>query len=680
MIAGIDVGGTFTDLVLLDPRIDGGMRLVKVLSTPENQAFGVLGALAETGCDLAQIDAIIHGTTTTTNAVLERKLAVTGMITTRGFRDVIEVGRRTRPQAYGMFGAFEPVIPRNLRLEVAERMDADGKIVIPLDEDGVRGAVRALLDAGCESMVVHFLHAYANPAHERRAVAIAREIWPNGYITAGHELLSEYREYERGVTAAVNASVRPILHRYIERLQSELTARGFRRDLLIMNGNGGMVSAQIADREAAKTVMSGPASGVMAAAHTAKCCGFDNLITYDMGGTSSDVALVLNATPAVSNELALEYAMPIHVPMVDVRSIGSGGGSVAFIDDAGMLKVGPRSAGAAPGPICYGRGGTEPTITDANLVLGRINPDGLFATSGAPPIADIREILRQRIGAPLGLGADQAAAAILRIANDRMAGAIRMVSLARGHDPRDFTLFAFGGAGPLHAMALARELGIPRILVPGRPGITNALGCVVADLRHDFVRTFNRPLDAIDIDDVRAIFTQQAAEGRRAIEDEPIDIEDIRVLHGADMQFIGQTHLIDVPLPSPKVTRDTIQTLFETAYFERFRVELPEIRASLVNLKTSVIGQRPPIDLAMLIDPKGRKATLDEARIAARPVWFDGEWREAAIYARDLLPIDASFDGPAIVEQMDTTIVIEPGNRVATDADGNLLIHVEGAP
>jgi N-methylhydantoinase A len=363
-----------------------------------------------------------------------------------------------------------------------------------------------------------------------------------------------------------------------------------------------------------------------------------------------------------------------------VRSIGSGGGSVAFIDDAGLLKVGPRSAGAAPGPICYSRGGKEPTITDANLVLGRMDPNGLFAAGGAPPIAAIREILRQRIGAPLGLGANQAAAAILRISNDRMAGAIRMVSLAKGHDPRDFTLFAFGGAGPLHAMALARELGIPRVLVPGRPGITNALGCVVADLRHDFVRTFNRPLDAIDIADIRAIFTQQAAEGRRLIEDEPIDVEDIRVLHGADMQFIGQTHLIDVPLPSADVTRDTVQTLFETAYFERFQVELPEIRAGLVNLKTSVIGQRPQIDLAMLIDPSGRKATLNEARIAARPVWFDGQWCDAAVYARDLLPIDASFDGPAIIEQMDTTIVIEPGNRVETDADGNLLIHVESAP
>ena len=677
MVAGVDVGGTFTDLLLVDRRAGGGVRVVKTLSTFENQAFGVLDALEQTAVVLADVDAIVHGTTTTTNAVLERKLAKTGMITTRGFRDVIEVGRRTRPQPYGMFGEFQPVIPRNLRLEVAERMDAEGNVVTPLDEDAVRAAARSLLEADCESVVVHFLHAYANPAHERRTVEILRGIWPNDYITAGHELLSEYREYERGVTAAVNASVRPFLHRYVDRLQDELSKRGFRRDFLVMNGNGGMVSARLVDREAAKTVMSGPASGVMAAAYTAKRAGIENLITYDMGGTSTDVALVLDAVPAVSSELELEYAMPIHVPMVDVRSIGSGGGSIAYIDDAGLLKVGPRSAGAEPGPICYGRGGDEPTITDANLLLGRLNPEGLLATADKVPAEEIREILLSRIGTPLGLDAEAAAGAILRIANDRMAGAVRMVSLAKGYDPRDFTLFAFGGAGPLHATALARELGIPRVLVPGRPGITNALGCVVADLRHDFVRTVNRPLDNVDMESVREILAQQVEEGRRLIEDETIGVETIAIHHGADMQFIGQTHLIGVSLPDGSVTREDIQKIFEAAYFERFQVELPEIRASLVNLKTSVIGVRPQIDLGMLIDASGRGATVDEARVATRKVWFEGDWRETPIYARDRLPIGATFDGPAIVEQMDTTIVVEPGNRVETDPDGNLLIHVE---
>ncbi len=679
VIVGVDVGGTFTDLLLLDSRPNGGVRVVKTPSTLENQAFGVLNALEETNVDISAIDAIIHGTTTTTNAVLERRLAVTGMITTRGFRDIIEVGRRTRPQAYGMYGEFQPLIPRNLRLEVRERLDAAGNIVIPLEEDDVRAAARKLLDAGCESVVVHFLHAYANPDHERRAVAILRDIWPNEYITAGHELLSEYREYERGVTAAVNASVRPILHRYLDRLQNELKGRGFRRDFLVMNGNGGMVSAPLVDRESAKTVMSGPASGVMAAAYTAKRGGFNNLITYDMGGTSTDVALVLNAIPAVSNELELEYAMPIHVPMVDVRSIGSGGGSIAYVNDAGLLKVGPRSAGAEPGPICYGRGGVEPTITDANLILGRLNPDGLLSAENAPPLDKIRALLDQRIGSPLGLNSEQAAGAIIRVANDRMAGAVRLVSLAKGHDPRDFTLFAFGGAGPLHAVALARELGIPRVLVPARPGITNALGCVVADLRHDFVRTVNQPLDQVDMDAVHDTLNEQVAEGQRLIQDETIDTEGLRILHGADMQFIGQTHLINVSLTSAETTREELQNIFETAYFERFQVDLPEIRANLVNLKTSVIGRRPEVDLGLLVDPANRSRNVEDARIATRPVWFDGEWHDTTIYSRDLLPIGKSFEGPAIIEQMDTTVVVEPDNKVDSDTDGNLLIHVKAA-
>jgi N-methylhydantoinase A len=673
VIAGIDVGGTFTDLLLVDW---DGVRVVKTPTTVENQAFGVLTALAETGTALSSIGAIVHGTTTTTNAVLERKLSRTGMITTKGFRDIIEVGRRTRPQPYGMFGTFEPIIPRDLRLEVAERMDAAGKVVTPLDEDQVHIAAKRLIELGCESVVVHFLHAYANPVHEQRTKEILREVWPNDYITAGHELLSEYREYERGVTASVNAAVRPILHRYINHLQGELTSQGFGRDLLVMNGNGGMVSARLVDKEAAKTVMSGPASGVIAAAHAAKRAGIDNLITYDMGGTSTDVALVMDAVPAVSNELDVEYAMPIHVPMVDVRTIGSGGGSIASVTDAGLLKVGPESAGATPGPICYGRDGVVPTITDANLILGRLNPEKLLATEVTPAIDAIRRVFEEKIATPLGLDVDTSAGAIIRVANDRMAGAIRIVSISKGHDPRDFTLFAFGGAGPLHAVSLAKELGIPRVLVPIRPGITNALGCVVADVRHDFVRTVNRPLDQVDMANVQGTFIEQINDGKNLIDSETIEIDDMRILHGADMQFIGQTHLISIPLPSHDTPREEIQRIFEAAYFERFQVELPEIRANLVNLKTSVIGLRPEFDLGRILNASLRAASVEEAADGERQVWFDGKWHATNIYARDRLPIGGKFNGPAIVEQMDTTIVIEPGNIVEVDRDGNLLIEI----
>jgi N-methylhydantoinase A len=678
VVAGIDVGGTFTDLLLVDGRPGGKVHIAKTPTTTDNQAFGVVTALETTGFPVRDIDLIVHGTTTTTNAVLERRLAKTGMITTRGFRDIIELGRRTRPQAYGMTGTFTPVVPRNLRLEVDERSEATGVVRVPLDEDGVREAVAALLAASCESLVIHFLHAYANPAHELRAAEIAAETWPNGYITTGHSLLSEAREFERGVTASVNASVQPILERYVEKLRGELVSQGYDRDFLMMNGNGGMISARFVTREAAKTVMSGPASGVIAAAYTGKRAGYGNLVTYDMGGTSTDVALIRNAEPAVSNEIEIEYAMPIHVPMVAVHTVGAGGGSIARVDAAGLIQVGPESAGASPGPICYSRGGTEPTLTDANLVLGRLAPRKLLAVDHPVSVEAVRQVFADRIGRASGLDGIEAAGAVLRLGNLKMAGAIRMVSVSRGHDPRDFALFAFGGAGPLHAAALARELGLPKVLVPARPGITNALGCVVADLRHDFVNTVNQPVAQVDEALIQQILARHRKEGASLIAKEAIKPQSLRVTHSADMQFVGQTHIINVPLPSADVTRAVLQQLFEKAYFARFKVELPEIRANLVNLNTSVTGVRPDIDLSQLIDPLGRAAKLEDARSEVRPVWFDGFWHETPVYAREKLPLDAMIYGPAILEQMDATTVLEPGNAAHTDMDGNLIIDIAG--
>ena len=667
LVAGVDVGGTFTDLVIFDPAT-GAVRLAKVPTTLPNQSGGVLEAFRQAGADLAGIDLIVHGTTTTTNAVLERQLAKTGLITTEGFRDVLELGRRTRPQAYGMHGAFTPIIPRDLRLEVPERMDARGRVVTPLDEGALRLAVQRLRDAGCEALVIHFLHAYANPGHELRAGEMARKLWPNDYITLGHELLSESREYERGVTAAVNASVQPLLERYVARLAGQLAERGYARDLLVMNGNGGMVAAKDVAREAVKTVMSGPASGVMAAVATGRRAGMANLLTYDMGGTSTDVAMIRGGVAPVSNEIEVEYAMPIHVPMVDVRTVGAGGGSIARIDAGGMLRVGPDSAGSDPGPVCYGRGGERVTISDANLILGRLPASRFGQAAGAA-----HDAMREQIATPLGLSVEAAAEAVIRIANTHMAGAIRMVSISMGADPRDFALFAFGGAGPLHAVALAKELNVPRVLIPARPGITNALGCVVADLRHDFVRTLNRPLDTVDMGAVHGVLAAQEAEGRRLIGLERIALTTVRAEYSADMQFVGQTHLLRVVLPSATPGREELQRLFEAAYHARFRVDLPTIRANLVNLNVSVIGERPALDLSRLIEPAGRKATAEPS--GHRRVWFDG-WQEVPVYWRDHLPLKIDLQGPVIIEQMDTTIVIDPGARATSDADGNLVIEV----
>ncbi len=399
-----------------------------------------------------------------------------------------------------------------------------------------------------------------------------------------------------------------------------------------------MVSAAHVAKEAVKTVMSGPASGVMAAVATGRRAGFPNLLTYDMGGTSTDVAMIKGGVAPVSNEIEVEYAMPIHVPMVDVRTVGAGGGSIARVDESGMLRVGPESAGSYPGPVCYGRGGTRVTISDANLILGRL-PASRFGQAADAA----RETMRVQIAGPLGLSVEEAAAAVVTIANTHMAGAIRMVSISMGADPRDFALFAFGGAGPLHAVALARELAVPRVLVPARPGITNALGCVVADLRHDFVRTLNRPLDALDISQVHAILAQQEAEGRRLIAAEKVQVHDTRAEYSADMQFVGQTHLLRVPLPSANPSREQLQQLFEAAYHARFKVDLPEIRANLMNLNVSVTGRRAALDLSRLIDPAERRPRAEPQ--GTRPVWFD-RWVETPIYWRDHLPLKIDLQGP----------------------------------
>ena len=675
-IIGVDVGGTFTDLVLTDPA-GGRPQVAKVPTTAANQAAGVLAAIHQTGVALDRVGTIVHGTTATTNALLERKVAKVGLITTRGFRDVLELGRRTRPNAYGMTGVFTPLVPRELRLEVAERVDARGAVLTPLDEAQVRAAVTRLVELGVESLVVHFLHAYINPAHERRAAEIAAEHWPNSYITMGHAILSEYREYERGTTAAVNAAIQPVLDRYISRLRGDLKAEGYGHDLLVMQGNGGTVSSSIVAEAAVKTVMSGPASGVMAAAYTAAQAGFPQVITYDMGGTSCDVGLIRDGVPQVSSELELEYAMPIHVPMVDVHTIGAGGGSIAWINNAGMLQIGPHSAGADPGPICYGRGGEKPTITDANLVLGRLNPDGLLAVGAKVSLDDISDVLAETVGRPLGLDAPRAAAAILQVANNRMAGALRLVSLERGHDPRDFALFAFGGAGPLHAAALARELGLPKVVIPARPGITNAFGCVVADVRHDYVNTINRPVPDLDMAEVHGVLADQIAEGRATIAREGVQVEELVALHSADMQFQGQSHILTVPLPDTGIGRDDLQRRFEAAYWERFAVELKEIRAVLVNLNTAVIGRRPAVPLRALVDPAALAPDLAGARTATRRVWFADGWRETPIYARAKIPLGAGFQGPAVIEQLDTTIVVEPDAHVEADDHGNLILSLE---
>jgi len=672
-LVGVDVGGTFTDLVLVD-EATGQVRVAKVPTTVANQAAGVQAALARASAGAAELKVIVHGTTTATNALLERKGARTGLITTRGFRDVLELGRRTRPTPYGLKGTFEPLVPRDLRLEVDERVDAEGEVVVPLALDQVREAVSRLRARGVEALVIHFIHSYLNDHHERRAREIAAADWPNAYITVGAELLPEYREFERGTTAAINAFVQPVIDRYLRTLAGDLARQGYRHDLLVMQGNGGTMSVDVAGRHAVGTLMSGPAAGVKAAAYTALAAGHRNIISCDMGGTSFDVGVIRDGRPALSADKEMGYGLPVRVPMIDIHTIGAGGGSIASINSAGILQVGPESAGADPGSIGYGRGGEEPTITDANLLLGRLNPAGLLGVDGAAPLDRIRGIFDKKLGAHLSLTPDEVAGAIVRVANDKMAGAIRLVSLQRGHDPRDFVLFAFGGAGPLHAVALARELAIPRVLVPARPGITSALGCLVADVRHDFVKTVNQDVLRMDVEDARRILAEQVDEGRRLLASEAVEIETVSVQHEADMQFVGQTHVLTVAIPRSAFEREDLIGGFEKAYWERFEVELRQMRAQVVSLRTAVIGRRRPVALRGLLALDGSPG--DAAPVGRRRAWFDGGWHDTPIYRREQLWVGAEFTGPAIVEQLDATTVIEPGDRARVDALGNLEITV----
>ena len=674
-VLGIDVGGTFTDLIYVDKE-NNIIEFAKVPTSPKNQAFGVMEAIKKADLKLDQVKLIVHGTTTTTNALLERKLSKTGLITTKGFKDVIELGRRTRPNSYGMQGKFVPIIPRDLRFEVRERVDAKGNVITALNEIEVKKNAEKLLELGCESIVIHFLHSYANNHHEFRAFEIISDFWPNNYITMGHSLLSENREYERGVTAAINASVQPILEKYLRKLENELSIANYKNELLVMNGNGGTISSKMVVNEAAKTVMSGPASGVIAAAHTGQSTGVNNIITYDMGGTSTDVALIIGNQPSVSSDLEVEYGMPVHVPMVDVRTVGAGGGSIAKLNLAGLLEVGPESAGSFPGPICYGNGGTIPTISDANLLLGRLNISKIISNKNKVSIDDIKKIFLKKLSKSLHLDEIKTAEAVIKIANTKMAGAIRMVSISLGVDPRDFTLFAFGGAGPLHASSLAKELGIPKVLVPARPGITNALGCVVADLRQDFTNTLNTPIDRVNILDLHSLFEEQEKKGVELIKKQGLKLTSISSNFSLDMQFIGQTHILRIELPNSNPDLDYLQKSFEKSYLNRFKVKLSEIKANIVNVNTTIQGHKAPFDISLLNNKLDRRLDLDDALLEYRNVYFKDKFLNTPIYSRDRMPFEFEMKGPAIIEQMDTTILIEPNDKVYGDYLGNMFIEV----
>ncbi|WP_019998981.1 hydantoinase/oxoprolinase family protein [Aureimonas ureilytica] len=674
-IVGVDVGGTFTDLFYYDEEA-GAFRTAKVSSNRGDEAVGFLQGLQSFGA-VAGLTSVVHGTTVGTNALLERKGARVGLITTRGFRDVLEMRRRDRRNTWGLWGDFVPVVERDMRLEVGERTLADGTIREAVDEAEVEAVARQLLAQGAEALAVVFVNAYANPANEMRAFEAASRIWPNTALVASTQILPEIREFERTSTTVLNAYLQPVVGGYLGKLDAALREDGFEGTFHIVQSNGGAMSTDTARKLPVRTALSGPAAGVIAAAAIAEAAGFPNVITGDLGGTSFDVSLVAGTKTALAAQTTIDFGLVIRTPMIEISTIGAGGGSIAHVDAGGMLQVGPESAGSRPGPVCYGAGNDRPTLTDANVVLGRINAERPIGSTGRTlDVEAARTAIERHVAKPLGLGTMEAAEAIVRIADARMAGAIRLVSIERGHDPAEFAAVPFGGGGALHAGALIKDVGLKAALVPRFPGVTSALGCVIADVRHDQVQTVNLLLSNLDAGALAARMRAEAEAARAVVSASGLFTERLDVLFELDMHYLGQTHTIAVPLAAEDLdalSAESVASAFREAYRRSYSRLLDGIDAKIVNLRTSAIGRRPRFDLSALAP--GADASLEGSRRPARPVWFDGAWHETAIYDRLTIPVGTVIEGPAILEQPDATTVVNPGLAARVDALGNLVIE-----
>lgn len=667
---GIDVGGTFTDLYFSG--FEGRPhQILKVPSTPQNPSIGLLNALKTAGLNPADLDALLHGTTIATNALIERRGARCALITTRGFRDVLELGRRDRPQIYGLAGTHEPLVPREWRFEVDERLDFQGKVLRPLDLKGLAQIARTFQALDIESVVISFMHAYANTGHEDQAKEFLAGFNPAWELVTATSVVREYYEFERTSTGVVQGYLQPLVARYARNLAQQLTNWGFTREVAIMQSNGGVAPLRQLGQRAAYIVRSGPAAGVTAAARLAQAAGFSHIITADMGGTSFDVAVVINGVPKVAELTQLDFRIPLRLPMIDVHTIGAGGGSIAFMDRGGMLQVGPRSAGAVPGPVSYRRGGTEPTVTDANVVLGRISAESHL--NGSPDGLDLAgaQAAVSRLGNALGLNLETTAQAILAVVNQRMAGRIRLMSIERGLDPRDFAMVAFGGAGPLHGGALIREVGISTMLVPPYPGVLCALGCAFADLRYDVSRTVEKRLDQLDDSELAGIMQSQRLQAQQQVEESQVPVDSVSITHAADMAYQGQIHSLRVPI-EPGWDCQQLMRAFAQTYQTQFGNELAGIPTVLVNVRTVAVGVRSSLASSQDVMPAADADVLPRSR---RPVCFDA-WMDTPVYDRADLQPGATIKGPAIIEQSDTTTVVEPDMSLIVDVQGNLLVRL----
>jgi N-methylhydantoinase A len=667
----VDVGGTFTDICILDE--DGGeVRVGKVPSTAD-PIEAVVDGVVQAGIDLRDVVVFTHGTTVATNALITRNLPPAAMVTTRHFRDVIEIRRGTKPDLWDAYNDVPPpYIRRRDRFEVTERIDHAGEVVTPLDEDDARRVAAILRRRGVKTIAVCFINAHANPEHELRMRELLEEELPDVAVSTSAEVLPEIFEHERFSTTVANAVLSPLISGYVERLQDRLTENGYEGDVLLLHSGGGVMTPKLAQRFAVRLAASGIAAGAIASRHIATLCGFQNAIGFDMGGTSTDVSLVYEGEERVTKEWFVEYGYPIMFPSIEVLTIGAGGGSFAWIDEAGSLRNGPQSAGAHPGPACYGRGNDRPTNTDANLVLGRLGQELIGGAMTLDRCA-AEQAVQEHVADPLGLGLVEAAAAIIQVANANMADAVRLISIRRGYDPREFCLVAFGGAGPLHGAALAEDLSIPTVLVPPSPGITSALGCLLVDVRHDLSAMFLAHVETVDEKALEGEFVKLEGEARERLEAEGVPEEQMSMQRLVDMRYLGQWRSLTVPVSATADLADAVAR-FHAEHERAYNYRRDGSPVEIYRLSVRAVGVTPK--------PQLKRHQLNGAGAkprGVRPVHFDssGKALETPLYLRDDLPAGTQLEGPAIVDQLDSTTVVPPGWRAEVDEWLNIRMHRE---
>jgi N-methylhydantoinase A len=676
MRVATDIGGTFTDLVYVDD--SGKVGVAKSHTTPPSFEKGVIDVIEKSGIDQKAIKTFIHGTTVIINALTERKGVKTGLITTKGFRDVLEIARGNRPDLFNVrYEKPGPFVDRYLRQEVEERMDYKGEVITPLDKEQVKEVVASFKQEGVEAIAVSFLHSYKNSQHEIQTVELIKEIWPEVAVTASHEVTKEWREYERTSTTVLNSYVKPVAASYVDRLNKKLLENEANSHNYIMQSNGGTTTFGQAKEIPINMVESGPVAGIYGAAVLGEMIGEENIIAFDIGGTTAKCSLINKGKVKVSTDYYIEKnersaGYPIKVPVVDIVEIGNGGGSIAWIDEGGSLKVGPQSAGALPGPVAYGQGGTEPTTTDANLVTGRLSPENFDYEVN---LDSVKNAIIAKVSKQYNLSVEEGALGIIRIANSNMLNALKLISVRKGYNPREFTLVAFGGGGSMHAPALAKELGVKKVVVPVASSVFSAWGMLMTDLRHDYIQTFIKRLNEIDVKQLNKEWTKLESKATAQYQDEGVKADRVMFSRFADMRYLGQEHTVKVPIPEGELTEDTIKEVvhrFHDLHEKNYTFKLEESPTEIVNLHLTAFGT---VDKPELQKLEESDESVESAVKEMRNVFYEEiGWTETNVYHRNLLAPDMKVQGPAIVEETSATTVLYPGQTLKVDQYGNLII------